>query len=386
MKEQKRLYRSNDNRLIGGVCAGIADYFNCDPLVVRILAVVLVIVTSGLLGIAYVALWLILPLSSNTAGVPVDVQPEQVHSENYGKVTSPCCEKKSEASVVPDASYSVPVAGHVPPEPPKAYGSAGGSNGVVSAGSDEVGADTSTKEPGRVAGSTMPFYSGYPSQSTFGSVYATPASGFAGQGMGDTGKGASTPPPSVPPVQPPPAVPPYGSDDSGLSRSGAKVALWFGILLLFAGTGALVGNFVIGVHWWQFWPLVFVIAGICYMVIPGKKGRRVDHFVDGLVMFSAGVFLLAMSLDLIKYSSLGPIFSHLWPVLLIMAGFFVLANALKMSIFTLCAGLCFTGFCVAGLLWFGIPGATEAIYIYLPFADPVMITINPWISDFLATS
>ena len=29
--EQKRLYRSRDNRMICGVCGGIAEYFNVDP-------------------------------------------------------------------------------------------------------------------------------------------------------------------------------------------------------------------------------------------------------------------------------------------------------------------------------------------------------------------
>ena len=39
--EPRRLYRSRNNRWIAGVCGGIAEYFNIDPIIVRILAVVI---------------------------------------------------------------------------------------------------------------------------------------------------------------------------------------------------------------------------------------------------------------------------------------------------------------------------------------------------------
>ena len=38
---EKRLYKSNKNKMIDGVCAGIAEYFNIDPTLVRLGAVVL---------------------------------------------------------------------------------------------------------------------------------------------------------------------------------------------------------------------------------------------------------------------------------------------------------------------------------------------------------
>ena len=37
--EGKRLYRSSQNRMIAGVCGGIAEYFGIDPTLVRLLAV-----------------------------------------------------------------------------------------------------------------------------------------------------------------------------------------------------------------------------------------------------------------------------------------------------------------------------------------------------------
>lgn len=38
--EYKRLYRARDDRMIAGVCAGLADYFRADPTLVRLLGVI----------------------------------------------------------------------------------------------------------------------------------------------------------------------------------------------------------------------------------------------------------------------------------------------------------------------------------------------------------
>lgn len=41
MMEQKRLYKARGNRMISGVCGGVADYFNIDPTLVRLLFILL---------------------------------------------------------------------------------------------------------------------------------------------------------------------------------------------------------------------------------------------------------------------------------------------------------------------------------------------------------
>ena len=51
---KKKLYRNTQNKMIGGVCAGVADYFNIDPTIVRILWVLV-----GLLAFAGVILYII---------------------------------------------------------------------------------------------------------------------------------------------------------------------------------------------------------------------------------------------------------------------------------------------------------------------------------------
>ena len=57
----KRLYRSNTNKVIGGVCGGLGEYFELDPVLIRILAVLSVFAyMTGLL--AYIVAWIIMPV------------------------------------------------------------------------------------------------------------------------------------------------------------------------------------------------------------------------------------------------------------------------------------------------------------------------------------
>ena len=57
--EQKRSYRSRENRMICGVCGGIADYFNVDPTLIRLGLVLLACTGSGIL--AYFIAAIIIP-------------------------------------------------------------------------------------------------------------------------------------------------------------------------------------------------------------------------------------------------------------------------------------------------------------------------------------
>lgn len=57
----KKLYRSRSDRMLGGVCGGLGDYFNVDPTLMRLIFVVLFLLGGhGLL--VYLILWIIIPL------------------------------------------------------------------------------------------------------------------------------------------------------------------------------------------------------------------------------------------------------------------------------------------------------------------------------------
>jgi phage shock protein C len=69
----KRLYRKRTDKMLAGVCAGLADYLNIDPTIVRIIFIVLVF--AGLGGVlVYLILWLITPEEPLIDETTIDVQ------------------------------------------------------------------------------------------------------------------------------------------------------------------------------------------------------------------------------------------------------------------------------------------------------------------------
>lgn len=60
----KKLKRSND-KMIAGVCAGIAEYFGWDPTVVRLAYFLISVLFAGFPGLlAYLILWIVMPAPS----------------------------------------------------------------------------------------------------------------------------------------------------------------------------------------------------------------------------------------------------------------------------------------------------------------------------------
>jgi len=58
---KKRLYRSKKDRIIGGVCGGIADYLDADPTIVRLIIAIGTLLSVGLGILIYLIAWIIIP-------------------------------------------------------------------------------------------------------------------------------------------------------------------------------------------------------------------------------------------------------------------------------------------------------------------------------------
>ena len=58
---EKRLHRSRNEKMIGGVCGGLGEYFGIDPTIVRVLWVAVTLI-GGAGILAYLILWIIMPL------------------------------------------------------------------------------------------------------------------------------------------------------------------------------------------------------------------------------------------------------------------------------------------------------------------------------------
>jgi len=70
--KSKRVYRSKNDKIITGVCGGIAEYFNVDPVLIRIITVLLFFAWIVLLPynilfglLSYIMAWIIIPKNPN---------------------------------------------------------------------------------------------------------------------------------------------------------------------------------------------------------------------------------------------------------------------------------------------------------------------------------
>lgn len=83
----KKLYRSTKDRMLGGVAAGLAEYFDIDPTLVRVIFVVtLFLGGTGIIG--YIILWIIVPEEpvifpgTESADVKPEAEPNIAGEEN----------------------------------------------------------------------------------------------------------------------------------------------------------------------------------------------------------------------------------------------------------------------------------------------------------------
>ena len=68
-EEIKRLYRSRDDRMLGGVCGGLAKYLDTDPTLIRLLWVLFAL-AGGPGIIAYLVSWIVVPQEARDVRSP----------------------------------------------------------------------------------------------------------------------------------------------------------------------------------------------------------------------------------------------------------------------------------------------------------------------------
>ncbi len=76
-----RLYRSTSEAMIGGVAAGLGNYFKIDPTFVRLGFLLLTFLTGGTFIFVYLAMWLLIPTAGSTAS-----DAGQVINENLNEM------------------------------------------------------------------------------------------------------------------------------------------------------------------------------------------------------------------------------------------------------------------------------------------------------------
>ncbi|MSS84139.1 PspC domain-containing protein [Actinomycetaceae bacterium WB03_NA08] len=78
---EKKLVRDTQNKVFGGVCSGIANYFGIDPTLVRILTVIIAVFTAVFpTFLVYLVFWAVIPADVSVYGQP---QPPQNYQTGY---------------------------------------------------------------------------------------------------------------------------------------------------------------------------------------------------------------------------------------------------------------------------------------------------------------
>jgi phage shock protein PspC (stress-responsive transcriptional regulator) len=77
----RRMYRDPDDRMIAGICGGLAAYLDIDPVIVRLIFVVLLFTGVGVL--VYIILWIVIPEARTTAQ-KLEMRGDPVNTSNIG--------------------------------------------------------------------------------------------------------------------------------------------------------------------------------------------------------------------------------------------------------------------------------------------------------------
>ena len=236
----QHLTRSRDDRIIAGVAGGLARYLDVDPLLVRLVFVLLAI-TFGAGILAYIAAIII---------IPEDKEEERMDEQQPTQGTPETSEAAGTSSI-PDTQPDAERESAVGP----------------GSGSAEPGSDAVEPVPSAVAASSAdnPFLT--PNVTADAAALGTPAPEPAPSPAEST---PVTPPPTSPPPMPPlappvaalpkePPSPPAPPDAPHEENRRRRMA--FGFVLIFLGILFLFQQFVPAFDWGRFWPVLLIGLG-----------------------------------------------------------------------------------------------------------------------------
>lgn len=106
---EKKLYRSRTDRMVAGVCGGLAEYLDIDPTLVRVGVVLIALVTQGGIFIAYLVMAIVVPES------PLSEQPAEIGATTPSTAQMPAT--TAEGIAMPDNETPTAEGAPVVPEP-----------------------------------------------------------------------------------------------------------------------------------------------------------------------------------------------------------------------------------------------------------------------------
>lgn len=85
-----KFYRKIQGAVLGGVCLGISEELKIDPMIVRLIAIVALIISGGFVGLIYIILWAVLPAIDSNTNIKDEVMEKlEKHSSLKDKIKNP---------------------------------------------------------------------------------------------------------------------------------------------------------------------------------------------------------------------------------------------------------------------------------------------------------
>ena len=310
MGNNRRLYRSDD-AVFAGVCGGVAEYFEIDVTLIRILTVILCLAGFGFPIIIYIVAMIIMPKRAGNYSAYIDVEPSPSQTPPASRAAYPSSSSASSRSVTgagPTWTGS---------------GAANATSGAAGPRPAEVGAASAG------AGAA-------------GAYAAGASAGAAAPGSAYTACNPQAFDVNIPPI---PCIP-----DLGHRKLRTSVTL--GILLVGTGFLALFAT-LSEIAIWKFWPAVLIMLGVIMLFTPGRRGWSLARAGSGILLATVGIVLLLWTLEFFAFGTFTRMASYLWPVLLVVIGLSIIGNATHKSIFKLFSSLLLSATLLFGIWAFG---------------------------------
>ena len=136
-----------------------------------------------------------------------------------------------------------------------------------------------------------------------------------------------------------------GRDRSGDIPVLARLAVAVALMLLFLAVSIGIAPMFSGSQWWQFWPLLPLIAGLCLIVIPARTSHEALWHALGIVLTSVSAMMLPMALGVVSWMTLADALGQLWPLLVLSVVLFIAGVYRGTGALVIVAGFCIVVFC-----------------------------------------
>lgn len=314
---EKRLYRDMDRAWLGGVSAGLAEYFDASIEMARLTVVALTVLSSGSGIFVYLLAWLLLPTKAEVLagtehgfGDAFESEVTAAYERTTAAVKSGIATVRAEADAAEGEAHAVDAAsGIVAGEPP-----------IVPVPDVE------------------------------------PVAAPAVEPVTET----ITLPPIPPSATPVADTLPDLSCDARPRSTGARWVSGTGIALILFGAAILFGRYFGWENVLSLWPVILIIVGLISAVTPeGSRGWGVDRFMSGILTAVVGFVFLAVTLGYVGWGVWTEIF-RLWPIYIIAVGVWIIGSGLKSRFVSALGTLIIVLAILFGALWPLVTGGVPA--------------------------